>query len=304
MHYDSLMNHLDWDGLRLLLAVVDAGSLRGAADTLSISQPTLGRRLRALESAVGAPLLLRHARGVTLTDAGRATVALARGLSEQLTAHRRALAGHEAEATGRVRLACTEPVGEQVIAPILGSLRARHPALGVDLVVSATASDLDRREADLAVRMFRPTQPNLIARRVGGCFTAFYASRAYVARRGRPADLIDLATHDGVGPDRIELFVRQAGALGVDLEQLAYRTDSPAVTRALVRAGAAIGALLGPMADADPALVRVMGPIAEHEVWLVTHPDLWTSRPVRAVWDHLAAHLPEALSPRTGPPTS
>lgn len=283
---------MDWDALRVLLAVAERGSLRAAALRLGVSQPTLGRRLEALEQDLGVALLVRHARGVTLTADGQAAVEAARAVADRLGSLERVLAGRATRVAGRVRVSCTGPVAQEILPPSLARLRADHPELGVDVVEDPLATDLHRRDADLAIRMFPPQQASLVARRVGSTCTRLYASRAYLARRGRPESLEDLARHDLIAPDRSPLFVSRARALGLDLDLAAFRTDSFAATTAWVRAGLAIGALLAAVADRDPDLVPLLAPVAEHPVWLVTHPDLFGSAPVRAVWDQLGRDLP------------
>lgn len=289
---------VDWDPLRLLVEVADRGSLRAAARSVGLSQPTLGRRLRALEDDLGVPLLLRHARGVSLTPDGAAAVEAAREVHTRVEALRRGLAGRVSRVAGRVRLSCTEPVGCELLPPSLARLRADHPELGVDVVMDAHASDLERREADVVVRMFQPRRASLIARRVGSTCTRFYAARSYVEGRKMPETLADLLDHEMIAPDRDPLFVGQARELGMDLSMAAHRTDSFSATLAWVRAGLGIGALLEAVADAE--LVPLLDPIRHHPVWLVTHPDLFGSAAVRAVWDRLATDLP-AVFPGTAP---
>jgi len=283
----------DWDALRVLLAIAEAGSLRRAAARLACSQPTLGRRIRELEESLGHPLLIRHARGVELTDEGRAVLEVARGIEERLGGLQRGLAGRLSTVAGRVRVSCTESVAIELLPPILRDLRERHPKLGVDVVVDAHASDLDRREADLAIRMFQPRRASLVARRLGATFTGFYASRSYLARRGRPEQLSDLREHEMIGPDRDPMFVGMVDQLGFPVEALAFRTDSFACTLAWTRAGLGIGALVGAVVRDEPELVQVLEPLNQYPVWLVTHPDLFGSVAVRAVWDALVG----ALSP-------
>lgn len=286
---------MDWDHLRLLRAVADTGSLRQAAEGLGLSQPTLGRRLRDLEGTLGTPLLVRHARGVTLTPEGQAALEAAHRVHAELDALQRGLSGRAAAVVGRVRIACTAPMATELLPPLLGDLRRRYPGLGVDLVVNAFAADLERREADLAIRMFQPERAALVARRVGSTHTSLFAHRRYLAARGTPTTFDDLEGHELIAPDREPFFVRQAEALGFDLDRAAYRTDAFSVVLALVRSGVAIGALLGAAAEQDPDLVPLLEPLQTHPVWLVTHPDLFTSAPVRAVWEALVDGLPGRL---------
>jgi DNA-binding transcriptional LysR family regulator len=290
------VDRLDWDGLRVLRVVAQEGSIRRAAARVGLSQPTLGRRLRALEGEMGVPLLVRHARGIELTTEGRAALEAANAMHTRFESLRRGLSGRRAAVEGRVRISCTEPVAMSLLPASLAALRDAHPGLRIDLVADAMASDLDRREADLAIRMFQPRRANLVARRVGTTHTAFYASRAYIARRGRPESLADLLEHEVIGPDRVQVFVRAASEMGFDLDRVPYRTDALATSLAWVRAGLAIGALLAVAADDDPDLVEVLPPIQEHPVWLVSHPDLFGSAAVRAVWDRLAEDLSARLA--------
>ncbi|MCB9669754.1 MAG: LysR family transcriptional regulator [Alphaproteobacteria bacterium] len=284
---------VDWDALQALLAVAEVGSLRGAAARLGISQPTLGRRLRALEDALGTVLAVRHARGVELTAEGRMVVDRAEHIASEVDGLRRALSGRREALVGRVRVSCTEPVAMEVLPPILLALGGRHPGVAVDVVVDAHASDLDRREADVAIRMFQPRGARLVARRVGTSGTAFYASPDLVARVGRPASFEDLPRFPLLGPDRDPLFVRAAREMGFDLDTCRHRTDSFGVTLRYARAGLGIGALVTSIADRDPGLVQVLPPFQEYPVWLVTHPDLLGSAVVRVVWDAFADALPE-----------
>lgn len=286
----------DWEALRLLRCVAERGSLRGAALVSGVSQPTLGRRIAALEASLGARLLVRHARGVSLTPDGVAAVEVARSVAERVAGLRRGVDGRRQDVVGRVRIACTPPVAAHGLPPVLRALREAYPALRVDVAVSVMSADLDRRDADLAIRMFAPKGAQLVARRVGQTFTAFYGSPEYVARRGAPASFAELASHDVIGPDREPLFVRQVEALGFSVDQLAHRTDDLLAVEAMVRAGLGLGALLGAVAERDPGLVRVMPPLIEHPVWLVCPPDLFASAPVRAVWDALAERLSAWLS--------
>jgi DNA-binding transcriptional LysR family regulator len=291
-NYDSTMNQWDWDGARLLVTVAELGSLRRAAAALGTSQPTLGRRLDQLEAQLGAPLLLRHARGVELTAEGEEVVATAKQVASSFDGLARRLAGRGEAVTGRVRVSCTEPVASTVLPGSLAALARAHPRLGIDVVVDAHASDLVRREADVAIRMFPPSDSDLVARRVGTTHTRFYASEAYLQAHGCPTTFEELLAHRVIGPDRDPLFARQAEALGVDLATLALRTDAFGVVRAWVRQGLAIGALLEPSAR---GLHPVLEPVATHPVWLVAHPDVRRSAAVSVVWDQLAADLATVL---------
>ena len=291
--HDAPGNRLDWDGLRLLLVLHDHRSLRAAARELGISQPTLGRKLRALDDTLGTPLVLRHARGVTFTEAGESAVAVARQMQGAVSGFQREVAGQAQEVAGRVRVACTPAVAQHVLVPSLPILSHLHERLGIDVVVGVGASDLDQREADIAIRMFPPRNPNLKARRVGRAWSQFYAAAAYRDRFGLPTTLHELMAHRLVAPDREALFLRQARAMGFEPSEAAFRTDDYGVSLSLVESGQAMAVLLGPVMR--NGLIPVLEPLVEHPVWLVTHPDLWSSVPVRVVWAQLVDVLSDAF---------
>ena len=290
------LDNTSWDSIRVLLAVDEEGSLRQAARRVGLSQPTLSRRLRELETQLGHALMIRHARGVSFTTEGLAVLEMARGVQDRMNELQRGLDGRRQEIAGRVRISCTEAVAMEVLPPTLDRLREEHPGLYVDLVADSQASDLDRREADLAIRMFQPTRPSLVARKVGEAYTAFYASQSYIDRHGRPTTFDDLQNHAVIGPDRSPVFVEVVRQMGFDPETLAYRTDNLATMHAWVRAGLALGGLLSTVANPDPSLVQVLPPINRYPVWLVSHPDLFGSAAVRAVWEKFAADLPHAFA--------
>lgn len=250
---------------------------------------------------MGVVLVIRHARGVELTPEGQAALDVAHSVEHQVEELRRTLTGRVVDVSGRVRLSCTAPVAMEVLPPILARLRTDHANLGIDVVVDSHASDLDRREADIAIRMFQPRRASLVARRVGESFTALYASRSYVERFGLPRTLDELGEHRVIAPDRDKLFVKLAEDVGVDLDLAAFRTDSFGSTLAWTRAGVAIGALVGTLAERDEDLVQVLEPLQRYPVWLVTHADLLGSAAVRVVWERLAEDLPAVFGAREEP---
>jgi len=286
---------MDWDSLRLAAEIAEAGSLRGAAETAGVSQSTLSRALQRLEKSLGFPIFIRRSHGVEPTPRGLLVLEAAQAISGRLAALDRTLAGTQAAVEGRVRIACTSVVAAEILPSSLRILRRRYPQLGLDIVADSHASNLDRRVADIAIRMFQPRQANLKARKIGVSFTAFYASEDYLYGREKPRGLTDLLAHEVVGPDRDPLFLQQAVELGVSLDGLSYRTDSLLSTLAWVRQGLGIGALLGAVAEREDRLVQLFEPLYTYPVWLVSHPDVIRSVAVRAVWDVLSEELPSAF---------
>ena len=174
---------LNWDDLRFLLALRRAGSLGAAARLLKVEQSTAGRRLTSLEAALGAQLVARTPEGVVLNEAGLLVAGVAEGFDARIEDLTRRIGGEDRRPEGIVRLATTESMTTFLMAGLV-PLREEHPKIHVQLVVGSAALDLMRREADLAVRLFREKSPALVTRKIGDIGWTLYASRAYVERTG------------------------------------------------------------------------------------------------------------------------
>lgn len=295
----------DMQGIVALVALADTGSLGRAARRLRSSQPTVGRKLRALEDAVGQPLLLRQGRGLALTPAGEELVAAGRQVVTALGRFGLVATALGRELAGQVRVSASEAVATELLPDWVASLRAAHPGLQVALVAEDRATDLAHREADLAVRMFRPTDPALVAVRLGETPMALWASRAYIARRGHPKSAAALAEHDAIAFDRETLFDSVFRAVVGDLPEshVALRTDSHAAGLRAILAGVGIGALQRLIAARYPELVEVApdATLPSLEAWLVTGRDLRRDRAIRAAFDHLRDFMSARLAAPTPP---
>jgi DNA-binding transcriptional LysR family regulator len=273
------MGEPNWDWYRSFLGVMDEGSLSAAARALGMTQPTVGRHIDALELALGVTLFTRAHDGYTPTDAARRLRPYAAELASSAAALRRVASGQglAGEVRGTVRITASEVVGAEVLPPILAGMRAGHPRLSVELVLSNRADNLLQREADLAVRMFRPTQEALVARRVGRIELGFFASAAYLERHAAPSSARELTRHTMIGYDRENEFVRkvrQAHAVLADLH-FDFRTDSDLAQLSAIRAGVGIGICQAPL-GARYGLVRVLPRSLSVflDTWLVMHKDL------------------------------
>jgi DNA-binding transcriptional LysR family regulator len=284
-----------WDELRTFVEVVRDGSLSGAARRLGLTQPTVGRHIDALEAALGLTLFTRSPRGLTPTPAALALEPHVDAMAAAAAALGRAASGEAAADRGTVRVTASEVVGCEVLPPILAAFRAEHPGIVIELALSNRTADLARRDADIAVRMVRPTQSGLVARRIGTSRIGFYAHREYLARFGEPRSLANLPGHCLIGFDRDDTTFRSAGDIPRQLtrEAFGFRCDSDLAHLAALRAGVGIGGCQENIARRMPELVAVL-PNAFHfamEVWLVMHASLKTTRRVRLLFDHLAAEL-------------
>lgn len=292
---DAMNPSIAWEYYRSLLAVLKHGSLSGAARALGITQPTAGRHIAALEQALGVTLFTRSQLGLLPTEIALALRPHAETMEHTAALMARAASGQGQQVAGAVRIAASEAVGVEVLPPILARLRERHPELVIELVLSNKVQDLLRREADIAVRMLRPRQEQLVARKVGNIELGLHAHEAYLARHGVPQAWADLARHAVIGYDEASPFVRNAGAAfqGLTREQFAWRSDSDLAHLALIRAGAGIGVCQAGLAARNPALRRVLPQAFSlpMETWITMHEDLRGSLRCRATFDALAEGL-------------
>lgn len=284
----------DWNLVRSFLDVADHGSLSAASRATGVSQPTLGRHVAALQDELGVTLFARHARGLELTEQGTALYAAAHDARAQIDRMQRAAAGLSEALAGIVRVSASEVVAHFVLPSFVAELRREHPEIEVELVSTDATSNLLRRDADIAVRMVRPTQQELVARRVGAAALGLYASQGYVSENGEPS-LADLSGHTVIGLDRSDLHLRALQASGADLSarDFAVRTDSQPLHLLLARAGVGIAGLQRAIAGEYDDLVPVLEglELPQLDVWVVAHADVRRSPRVRAVFDGLAEHL-------------
>ncbi|HEV2574319.1 MAG TPA: LysR family transcriptional regulator [Beijerinckiaceae bacterium] len=290
-----------WDLYRSFLAVLDEGSLSGAARLLGLTQPTIARHIDALEAATGCGLFLRSQRGLIATDAALELKPYAQTLAATATALLRTASGYGETVKGTVRITASEVVGAEHLPPILARLRERHPRLEIELVLSNAVGDLLRGDADIAVRMVEPLQDALIAKRLTSIGLGLYAHRSYLARRGVPTSLTDLVHHDCIGFDRetpaLRAFLQSIPAMNRSL--FALRADSDLAQLAAIRCGFGIGGCQIPLAARNPDLVRVLASEFDLELglWIVMHEDLRTSPRCRVVFDALVEGMAMSIRP-------
>ena len=297
----------DWGHYRSFLCVLNQGSLSGAARALGLTQPTVARHIEQLETSLGGiSLFTRSPQGLAPTAAARRLAPFADTMASAAEALVRAAAGSAGEIAGVVRLSASEVIGGAVLPGILRDIRANHPGLVFEIVLSNVASDLLRREADIAIRMIRPTQKALVARRVGEIWLGLHAHPSYLERFGMPATLDDLAGHALIGFDRDVASgdLVRAGGWDARREMFAFRLDNQLAQLAVIRAGCGIGICQIGLARRAPELVPVLDDAFLHpmETWITMHEDLRGDRRMRVVFDRLAggmsAYAATSLPPR------
>lgn len=295
---------MDWDDLRHFVAVARLGSLSAAARELRVEHTTVARRVDALEARLGVRLFDRLARGWRPTVEGERLLEPARRLEDDALAFERQALG-SAPLSGTVRLSVPPSLATHLLARDLEALRGGHAGIVLELVAETRSASLDRREADLALRLQRPSAPGLVLRRVGELRYAAYATPAYLAARA-PPDWRFLGYDDSLrGVPQQQWLERRAGA-----RPFALRSNELAVIHAAAAAGAGIAALPAFLGAADPALVQVDlgGAPPPRTLWLVMHADVRRAPRVAAVADALgawlereAAWLRDGVAPAPGP---
>lgn len=281
---------LDWDGLRVFLAVAERRSFSAGARALNISQPTAGRRVEALEKALGVRLLVRQNRGTVPTPVGEQVLADARRMADGARLVVRRASGEEA-ASPIVRVAVSEGLGTQWLPNRLATHRLE--GVRIELLIDNATSDSRSEDADIALRLYKPRQPSLVTRRVATLGFGLFAAPSYLARRGTPRRLIELRRHEHVG------VVDRGPAVSAPLlwhrklapkEQFVMSSSSLLSMVELARAGFGITVTTIALHAGDPGLVRVL-PGARPprlELWLTTHRDLRRDSAVMRVSEVLA----------------
>ncbi|MBW8316417.1 MAG: LysR family transcriptional regulator [Hydrogenophaga sp.] len=292
-------HHFNWNLVPAFLAAHEHGSLLAAARTLGSSQPTVGRHISELETQLGTVLFERTGRGLAPTPAGLRLAEAARAMESGALALLSSVGTSRSTLEGTVRISASQPVACVLLPPLLAQMRQTLPGIQVELVASNAVSNLLRREADIALRMVRPVQASLVARRIGQVGLSACAHRDYLARRGTPAEPADLLQHDLVGNDQVMDIPRGFAALGHDVprERLVLRTDDLMAYWSAVRAGLGIGFVADYLLRTDPAVQRVLPQlrIPPLPIWLTVHREIRSSARIRAVYDFLAQAVPQTL---------
>lgn len=284
----------DWDDLHTFLAIARHGTLSAAARALGVHQPTVGRRLAALETRLGVRLLEHTPAGYSPTAAGEAILGNVERIESEMLAVERRITGRDVRLEGTVRLTTVESFGAEIVLPILVGLRARHPGIEVELVADVRNLNLTRREADIALRVARIDQAGLTVRRVGSIGFGLYASRAYLAAHGTPDFANGGSGHTLVttqpelldGPDMAWLTALLPEAA------VALRTNSRYTHRAAAQAGLGLACLERFLGD-DSDLVRLAPPSPPplRELWMAVHTDIRHMPRIRAVTEALATGI-------------
>ena len=283
----------DWDLYRSFLAVMTEGSLSAAARALSSTQPTIGRHIEALEQALGEPLFTRSASGLRPTETALALQPHAEAMAAAAEALIRTASGEAGQVRGVIRLTASDVMAAEVLPPMLTRFHEAWPEVVIELVASNKVEDLLRRDADIAVRMARPTQEALLARRIGEVQIGLFAHRDYLKSHPTP-EMLSEAGQTAIGYDRDDQALRALNRSNwpIGRDTFAFRSDSDLVQLGAMRAGFGIGGAQFGIARRDPNLVQVLpGVRFDMEMWVVMHEDLKASRRMKLMFDHLVVEL-------------
>ena len=292
---DRCANKFDWNRARAFLVTAEEGSLSAAARVLDMTQPTVGRQVSALEAELGISLFERTNAGLVLTQSGADLMAQVKAMGDAATKLSRLASGHAETVEGSVCISATEMISAFILPPIIEKLRVRWPKIEIEIIALNDTSDLLRREADIAIRNYRPTQQELIAKRVQNTLGHLYAAKSYIQKLKNRQSPQDLNNAVFLGADRSNSVISYLNKFGFDLcsNNFPVIVANHLVQWQMVKQGIGIGFMAENIGDTEPLVERVLPtfPAFEKETWLVAHRELKTSRRLRVVFDCLAAEL-------------
>ena len=295
----SNSSDLDWTYIRSFLAVAETGSLTAAARKTGQSQPTLGRHIKIAEAHLGAELFRRIPGGFELTEAGLSLLEPAQDMARASARLATLAAGRDEKISGTVRITASVVVSQFLLPSIIADIREREPEIEIELVPSDTAASLTYRDADIALRMYRPTQLDVVTRKIVDQPLALYASKRLLNRIGQPRRLEDLANAEFVGFDRSDQIIRAMREIGLQFDRhfFGVRCDNQATYWELVCAGCGIGAMQTVIGDAEPRVEKlaIQPQLPTLPVWLAAHETLYQNARVKRVWNILANALKQQL---------
>lgn len=286
---------VDWNRVRAFLATAKAGSLSAGARELGLTQPTLSRQVAALEVELGSMLFERIGKRLVLTEAGKNLLEHARAMGEAAAAMAVASSGRAQAIEGRVTISATDAYAAYLLPEIVERIRKEAPQVTVVIVASNMLSDLQRREADIAIRHVRPVGDNLIGKLVHESGAHLYASQSWIARNGHPGSVENIAAADLVGFEDAVQFLEFIQGLGmrIAVDGLRIVSESAVVVWEMVKRGLGVGLMSREIALRTDGVVDLFPEMEppRFPVWLVTHRELRTSRRIRVVYEILAEEL-------------
>ncbi|MFO6425366.1 LysR family transcriptional regulator [Motilimonas sp. KMU-193] len=291
MKWDSI--NFDWNRTRAFLLTAEEGSLSAAAKALGVSQPTLSRQVAALEQELGVLLFHRSGHALTLTDHGIALLNVVREMGDAASRFAMVAQGHAGSLSGNVVISACELDALFRLPKVLAKLRQAEPLISIEVIVTNQVSDLKRREADIAIRNFKPTQNNLIIRKLGEETIHLYATPEYLSAMPKTPKASQLQI---IGFSDSESMLAQLNQQGWPVTQanMMLCTDNQSLQMQLCYQHLGLIYLTQEAGDSDPKLQRAFAgqlPPLNLPIWLVCHQELRTNLRIKRVFDFLAAEL-------------
>lgn len=285
----------DWNRARAFLVTAEEGSLSAASRALNIAQPTLGRQIKALEVELGVALFERSGRGLEITPSGKELLEHARDMGDAANKLSLVSSSKSESLEGNIAITATEMMAVFILPPLIQKLRKLEPGISIELISSNQASDLIRREADIAIRNFRPTQPDLIAKKIKNLNYNLYATPEYLASIGNPKTAKALSQAEFIGFSRASHLIEILNDKGFTISNrnFSVKSESSSSNWALVKQGLGLGGMQEDIGDADPFVERALPnfSLPQTELWLVAHRELKVNKRIRMVFDFLVSEL-------------
>ena len=285
----------DWNRARAFLVTAEEGSLSAAARALGMTQPTLGRQVSALEEELSVVLFERVGLGLELTPTGLDLLEHVRSMGEAASRVSLTASGQSQNIEGTVCISASEVFSVFLLPPIIAKLHKLEPKISIEIIATNETSDLRKREADIALRNFRPTQPELIAKKIKDVSARLYATSGYLNSINNPTSVDDLEQASFISFDNTGMLMNELNKRGMNLtkKNFSLLSENYLVHWELVKQGLGIGIMPEEIADADPLVQQVLPKLEAitFPIWLTTHRELNTSRRVRMVFDLLANEL-------------
>ncbi|NQZ30848.1 MAG: LysR family transcriptional regulator [Oceanospirillaceae bacterium] len=285
----------DWNRARSFLVTAEEGSLSAAARALGMSQPTLSRQVSALEKELGVVLFERIGLGLTITPSGLQLLQKVRLMGEAASQFSLLANGQSQQLEGNVCISASEVYAMFWLPKIIAKLRLLEPKINIEIIATSDASDLRKREADIAIRNFRPTQPELIARKIKDVSAKLYASPSYLKSINKITQAEDLAHANFISFDSSGMLLKGLREMGLNLnpENFSYLSENFLVHWELVKQGLGIGIMPQDIGDLEPQVQQVLPSFKSinYPIWLTTHRELHTNARVRMVFDLLGEEL-------------
>lgn len=286
----------DWNRARAFLVTAEEGSLAAAAQSLGMTQPTLGRQVAALEREIGIDLFTRRGRGLELTPYGLKLLEHVRTMGDAANQFSLSASGKSDVIKGGVIITATELLSAFVLAPMIRTLRETEPGIEIEINSTNEERDLNRREADIAIRSFRPSQPELIAKRLCSVRGHLYAAKSYLQKLGNPQSIAELDRANFIDTEKPGRLMTLLNSQGFNLTERNFPviSNSHIVQWELVKRGVAVCATVEEIGDNEPLVERVFIsdlPLITLDLWLVTHNELRANRRIRRVFDFLVSEF-------------